>query len=89
MKHRSEYSWILGATITAFIGVLLVVAFSGQYSGCRTSLLPASELSSLRDCARIDAFYFGGWTLLGLASVAAALGARAIVQRRRAVSESS
>jgi hypothetical protein len=90
MKHRNEYGWFVGGAIAGFWGTMLLVAFSGEHSACRYQLLPASQLSSLRDCARVNVFYFGGWVLIGVAILATGFGVRALMRRgHQAVAESS
>lgn len=62
--------------------VLLLVAFSGSHTGCSVPL-STSVPTGLRDCTRINAFYFAGWGLMGVALIVTALGVRALIQQRR------
>lgn len=66
-----------------------MVALNGSHDSYSVPL-SASVPTGLRDCARINAFYFGSRGLMGVARIVTALGVRSLIQRgREAASEPS
>jgi len=81
-RHRRRRSWprstgapsndLTEGASRSCEGGLLLVAFSGSHTGCSVPL-STSVPTGLRDCTRINAFYFAGWGLMGVALIVTAL----------------
>jgi len=61
--------------------VLLLVAFSGSHTAAVCPYQPVCQPAF--EIAPINAFYFAGWGLMGVALIVTALGVRALIQQRR------